>query len=80
MGRSAIRGEGAGIAVQPSRADRREIVRAGRTEVSPQGEVNLCVKVSAARRRHWASEAKRQGTTMTSVIIDALSDRFGEPG
>jgi hypothetical protein len=42
-------------------------------------EVNLCIKVSGARRRHWASEAKRRGTTMTSVIIDALVEEFGEP-
>jgi hypothetical protein len=42
-------------------------------------EVNLCIKVSGARRRHWASEAKRKGTTMTSVIVDALVREFGEP-
>jgi len=42
-------------------------------------EVNLCVKVPKSLRQHWAAEAKRQGTTMTAVIMAALSDRFGKP-
>jgi hypothetical protein len=45
---------------------------------SDQG-VNLSIKVSVSRRRHWAAEAKRQGTTLTAVITSALSERFGEP-
>jgi hypothetical protein len=46
-----------------------------------QGEpdVNLSIKVKVARRRHWAAEAKRRGTTLTAVITEALSERFGEP-
>jgi hypothetical protein len=42
-------------------------------------EVNLCVKVPKSLRQHWAAESKRQGTTMTAVIMAALSDRFGKP-
>ena len=42
-------------------------------------EVNLCVKVPKSLRQHWAAEAKRQGTTMTAVIMAPLSDRFGKP-
>jgi hypothetical protein len=42
-------------------------------------DVNLSIKVSAARRRHWAAEAKRQGTTLTATITEALSIKFGEP-
>ncbi len=42
-------------------------------------EVNLCVKVPKRLRRHWAAESKRTGITMTSVIIEALKARFGEP-
>jgi hypothetical protein len=42
-------------------------------------DVNLSIKVNAARRRHWAAEAKRRGTTLTAAITEALSDRFGEP-
>lgn len=43
-------------------------------------EVNLCVKVPESLRRHWAAESKREGITMTQVIVQALTDRFGEPG
>ena len=45
----------------------------------PEPEVNLSIKVAAARRRHWAAESKRQGTTLTATITEALSERFGEP-
>ena len=41
-------------------------------------EVNLSIKVPKKLRRHWVSEAKRQDTTLTAVIIEALKDRFGE--
>ncbi len=49
------------------------------TEESTELEVNLCVKVPVSLRRHWSAEAKRSGVTMTSVIIEALKARFGEP-
>lgn len=49
------------------------------TEIVKEKEVNLCVKVPQSLRRHWAAESKRQGVTMTEVIIQALSDRFGTP-
>ncbi|BAZ71301.1 hypothetical protein NIES4106_60980 (plasmid) [Fischerella sp. NIES-4106] len=42
-------------------------------------EVNLCVKVPLSLRRHWASESKRTGVSMTSIIIEALKAKFGEP-
>ena len=42
-------------------------------------EVNLSIKVPENKRRHWASEAKRQGVTITAAITEALSKRFGEP-
>lgn len=42
-------------------------------------EGNLSIKVSLRRRRHWAAQAKMQGTTLTAEIIAALSERFGEP-
>jgi hypothetical protein len=45
----------------------------------PEPDVNLSIKVAAARRRHWAAEAKRQGITLTAAITEALSERFGEP-
>jgi predicted DsbA family dithiol-disulfide isomerase len=42
-------------------------------------DVNLSIKVAASRRRHWAAEAKRTGTTLTAAITEALSEKFGEP-
>lgn len=42
-------------------------------------EVNLSIKVPKNRRQHWAAEAKRQGTTITAVVMDALSTKFGVP-
>lgn len=45
----------------------------------PDSDVNLSIKVPKARRQHWAAEAKRQGTTLTAAITEALSVRFGEP-
>lgn len=50
---------------------------------SPEPEleqmVNLCVKVPLTLRRYWMSKAKEQGITVTSVIVEALTQKFGEP-
>ena len=48
-------------------------------QLTIEPEVNLCVKVPKSQRQHWAAEAKRSGTTMTSVIIEALTQKFGLP-
>lgn len=48
-------------------------------EVVKVKEVNLCVKVPESLRRHWAAESKRQGVTMTEVMVQALEARFGRP-
>lgn len=48
-------------------------------ESKKEREVNLCVKVPESLRRHWAAEAKRQGITMTEVMVEALVQRFGKP-
>lgn len=45
----------------------------------PEREVNLCVKVPESLRRHWAAEAKRAGITMTEIMVEALTHRFGKP-
>ena len=42
-------------------------------------EVNLSIKVPRQWRRHWVSEARRQDTTLTAVIIALLKEKFGEP-
>ncbi|MBN3946406.1 MAG: hypothetical protein HWQ38_07905 [Nostoc sp. NMS7] len=41
--------------------------------------VNLCVKVPISQRRYWMSKAKEKGITVTSVIVEALTQKFGEP-
>ncbi|MHC5914826.1 MAG: hypothetical protein ACYTXE_28410 [Nostoc sp.] len=53
----------------------------GLPESEPELEqmVNLCVKVPISQRRYWMSKAKEQGITVTSVIVEALTQKFGEP-
>jgi len=41
--------------------------------------VNLCVKVPESWRKHWAIQAKIQDVTMTDVMVEALSQKFGLP-
>lgn len=45
----------------------------------PEKQVNLCVKVPESWRRHWAAHSKLQGITMTDVMVEALSQKFGLP-
>jgi len=47
--------------------------------IEAEQEVNLCVKVPISLQRHWSAEAKRTGVTMTTVIVEALKAKFGEP-
>lgn len=47
--------------------------------IEKEKEVNLCIKVPESWRRHWAAEAKRHGTTMNKIVVEAFSDRFGMP-
>ncbi len=70
-----------GQLIKEARKQENQITRkqeTGRVSVI-EPEVNLSIKVAAIRRRHWAAEAKRQGITLTAVITDALSEKFGEP-
>jgi len=46
---------------------------------SQDENVNLCVKVPLSLRRYWMARAKEQGITVTSVIIEALNQKFGKP-
>ena len=66
------------------KAVKQENQNAGKPEIKTVGkanerEVNLSIKVSEPRRRHWAAEAKRRGTSLTAVILESLSKKFGEP-
>lgn len=42
--------------------------------------VNLCVKVPESWRKHWAIQAKIQDVTMTEIMVEALTEKFGLPG
>ena len=42
-------------------------------------DVNLTIKVPRAWRQHWVSQAKGEGNTLTAVIIEALSQKYGLP-
>lgn len=42
--------------------------------------VNLTIKVTRSQRLHWLIEAKKQGTSLTAAITEALNERFGTPG
>lgn len=41
--------------------------------------VNLTIKVHKRQRLHWLIEAKKQGTSLTAAIMEALNERFGAP-
>ena len=64
---------------QPTGKPDRQTTRQPEIEVVKEKEVNLCVKVPESLRRHWAAESKREGITMTEVIVQALEARFGKP-
>ena len=49
-----------------------------KVEQPKEKEVNLSIKVPEYKRRHWVSEAKKQGTSLTAVIIESLNNRFGD--
>lgn len=40
--------------------------------------VNLSIKVAKRQRLHWLIEAKKQGTSLTDAITEALNARFGQ--
>ena len=41
--------------------------------------VNITIKVPRKSRQFWTSKAKLEGVTMTEVLVEALSERFGIP-
>lgn len=68
-----------GQLIKAARKPDNQKARTEEVEAEAEPEVNLSIKVAAARRRHWAAEAKRRGVTLTATITEALSQRFGEP-
>ena len=51
----------------------------GDGKAEPEEMANLSIKVSRRQRIHWLIEAKRQRTSLTAAIIEALNARFGSP-
>ncbi len=47
--------------------------------ITKEAEVNLSIKVALRRRRYWMGQAKSKGETLTQIITEALSIRYGEP-
>jgi predicted HicB family RNase H-like nuclease len=39
----------------------------------------MTVRVPRQHRIHWLISAKKQGTSLTAAITEALNARFGEP-
>lgn len=68
-----------GDIIKEARKPEIQETRKPENQIEKSEDVNLTIKVPKKSRQHWAAEAKRQGTTLTSVIIDALSSRFGDP-
>ena len=60
-----------------TRKPERQAVSIKKVEMEER-EVNLSIKVPESKRRHWVSEAKKQGTSLTAVIIESLNNRFGD--
>jgi len=70
-----------GALIKEARKQDSKKAKGGESEqgADSEEEVNLSIKVAKVRRQHWAAEAKRQGTSLTAVITEALSAKFGEP-
>ena len=52
---------------------------AGNAKAEDSQSANLTIKVHKRQRLHWLIEAKKQGTSLTAAITDALNERFGTP-
>ena len=73
---------------QPTKPeDQKEVKPENQAEIKPEDQkavkpekmVNVGAKVLQSHRNHWAAEAKRNGQSMTEVIISALTAAFGLP-
>ena len=54
-------------------------IQKSRNKTASEKQVNLGIKIDESRRRHWVGQAKLQGLTISEVIIQALTKKFGEP-
>jgi hypothetical protein len=54
-------------------------IQKSRNKTEPEKQVNLGIKIDESRRRHWVGQAKLQGITISEIIVEALTKKFGEP-
>ena len=52
---------------------------AGNIRIEEEPAVSLTVKVPLAYRQHWQIEAKKRRTSVTSLVVEALSKELGLP-
>lgn len=69
--------------VNTDRAIVTESSKSVNTEVSKSVEkkdiVSLTVKVDRQLRQHWQIEAKKRGTTVSQIVVEALIGELGVP-
>jgi hypothetical protein len=54
-----------------------EMMEEGNLEDAKQ--VNLGIKIPAWKRNFWVGKAKSRGKTISSIIIESLTEKLGEP-
>jgi hypothetical protein len=67
------------ITKTPDEPSNSQIASKPADQITSEREVNLCCKVPESWRRHWAAEAKRNGLTLTEIIMEAFTTKFGLP-
>ncbi len=65
-------------------ASRKDINTATREAVDMESQEpirtsNLTVTIPTAHRNFWVGEARKRGTTVTAVIVQALTAKLGQP-
>lgn len=61
-------------------ASNKAVKQAELSHAEPAEMAAMTVRVSRRHRLHWLIAAKREGTSLTAAITEALNARFGEPG
>ncbi len=54
-----------------------ESVKSGNLDAEKM--VNLGIKIPAWQRNFWVGKAKLQGKTISSIIIESLTEKLGDP-
>lgn len=42
-------------------------------------KANLCIKIPKSLRNYWIGSARTEGTTVTAVLTQYLTERYGTP-